>query len=287
MLNWAMPCGRCFQCAIGNQHLCERHNPVVGTGRREDRRNDTTLDGHPVLRAFDLGTMSTHSCVRVEALTPLTIDIPFPSAAIIGCGVMTGFGSVVNCARVPAGSTVVVIGCGGVGLSAIQGARIAGAGQIIAVDLKDRRLDMATRVGATHLIKPAADDAELKDVAQQVKAMTDGRGADFAFESTGVPALAATPLRMIRHGGLAVQISGTEQDITVDMRLFEFDKAYINPLYGQCVPARDFPRLLSLYAQGKLLLDEIVTSTYPLDDVATAFDDLLAGTGAKGCLVFE
>jgi S-(hydroxymethyl)glutathione dehydrogenase/alcohol dehydrogenase len=146
---------------------------------------------------------------------------------------------------------------------------------------------MARRVGATLTIKPDADDPDLKAVAKQVRELTDGRGADFAFESTGVPALAASPLRMVRHGGMAVQVSGTEQDITVDMRLFEFDKTYINPLYGQCCPARDFPRLLSLYAQGRLLLDEIVTGVYPLDDVRTAFDDMLAGGGAKGVLVFE
>jgi len=120
-----------------------------------------------------------------------------------------------------------------------------------------------------------------------VRELTGGRGADFAFESTGVPALAASPLRMIRHGGMAVQISGTEQEINVDMRLFEFDKTYINPLYGQCVPMRDFPKLQSLYERGQLLLDEIVTGVYPLDDVERAFSDMFAGTGSKGVLVFE
>ena len=122
---------------------------------------------------------------------------------------------------------------------------------------------------------------------KQVRALTSGRGADFAFESTGVPALASSPLRMVRHGGMAVQISGTEQELSIDMRLFEFDKTYVNPLYGQCVPARDFPKLLSLYARGLLMLDEIVTGVYPLDDIERAFADMLAGTGSKGVLVFE
>ena len=117
--------------------------------------------------------------------------------------------------------------------------------------------------------------------------MTGGRGADYAFECTAVPELGAAPLAMIRHGGMAIQVSGIEQPITIDMNLFEWDKTYINPLYGQCRPDRDFPRMFALYAAGTLLLDELVTTTYPIDDVDRAFDDLLAGRNAKGVLVFE
>jgi S-(hydroxymethyl)glutathione dehydrogenase/alcohol dehydrogenase len=120
-----------------------------------------------------------------------------------------------------------------------------------------------------------------------VRERTAGRGADYAFESTGVPALAASPLRMIRHGGMAVQVSRAEQSISIDMSLFEFDKTYVSPLYGQCSPTRDFPRLLNLYERGDVLLDAMVAETYPLDDVARAFDDMLAGTGAKRVLVLE
>lgn len=116
--------------------------------------------------------------------------------------------------------------------------------------------------------------------------MTGGRGADYAFECTAVPALGAAPLRMIRHGGTAMAVSGIEQDITIDMGLFEWDKTYINPLYGQCRPRRDFPRIFDLYRRGELLLDELVTRTYSLDGAAQAFEDLLAGRNAKGVLVF-
>jgi Zn-dependent alcohol dehydrogenase len=164
---------------------------------------------------------------------------------------------------------------------------VSGAGSIIAVDPKPERLEMAARFGATECIAPAAGDVDLRAVADAVKELTDGRGADYAFECTAVPALGAAPLRMIRHGGTAVAVSGIEQEITVDMRLFEWDKTYINPLYGQCRPARDFPRIFTLYQRGELLLDELVTRTYRLDDVASAFDDLLAGRNAKGVLVFD
>jgi Zn-dependent alcohol dehydrogenase len=173
-----------------------------------------------------------------------------------------------------------------VGLNVIQGCKVSGAGMIIAVDPKRERLEMAARFGATVCIAPAADDVDLKGVADDVKELTL-RGADYAFECTAVPALGAAPLRMLRHGGTAVAVSGIEEEITVDMRLFEWDKTYINPLYGQCRPARDFPRIFTLYREGKLLLDELVTRTYELDDAASAFEDLLAGRNAKGVIVFS
>jgi S-(hydroxymethyl)glutathione dehydrogenase/alcohol dehydrogenase len=289
VLNWAMPCGACFQCAAGNEHLCERQSPLVARPPLAPRTPTTTAarPSEPVPAAFDLGTMATHAVVRAAAVQPLTGAIPVPAAAILGCGVMTGFGSVVNAARVPSGASVVVIGCGGVGLSVVQGARIAGADPIVAVDKQAERLDLARRLGATIVVTPDAGDDQLRGVARQVRELTGGRGADYAFESTGVAALATSPLRMIRHGGMALQVSGTEQTIPVDMRLFEFDKTYVNPLYGHCRPARDFPRLVALYEQGELLLDEMITHVYPLDDAQRAFDDMLAGHGAKRVLTFD
>ncbi len=182
---------------------------------------------------------------------------------------------------------MVVLGCGGVGLNVIQGARLAGASQIIAVDPKETRRAMALEFGATDALDPGDDDPGLLKMADVVKAMTDGLGADYAFECTAVPSLAVAPLAMIRHGGMAVAVSGVEEEITVDMRLFEFDKTYINPLYGQCKPERDFDRVFALHAAGQMKLDELVTRTYPIDDVAEAFADLLAGRNAKGVVVFE
>jgi S-(hydroxymethyl)glutathione dehydrogenase / alcohol dehydrogenase len=286
VLNWAMPCGACFQCACGSQHLCERQSPLLTLGGWNGPAAPLTDSGVQAHRAFGLGTMATRTVVPASAVWAIG-DMPFASAAILGCGVMTGVGSVLNVARVNPGERVVVIGCGGVGLSVVQGARLAGAGQIIAVDLSADRRAMAARFGATCVIAPDDSDEELIDVARQVHAMTSGRGADYAFECTGVPSLAATPLRMIRHGGTALQISGFDATVPIDLSLFMFDKLYINPLYGRCAPARDFPRLLDLYRSGRLLLDEMVTRTYALDDTETAIADLLAGRNAKGVVVFE
>jgi Zn-dependent alcohol dehydrogenase len=237
-------------------------------------------------RAFSLGTMSEYALVREAACVKMHVDMPFASAAIVGCGVMTGYGSVVNAAKVKAGSSVVVLGTGGVGLNVIQGARIVGAGKIIAIDINPQRLEMAIEYGATHTILAEKTDTGLMQASKVVKTMTDGRGADYAFECTAMPELGAAPLAMVRNAGTAVQVSGIEQEITIDMTLFEWDKIYINPLYGKCRPQIDFPILQDLYAKGDLILDKMVTRTYPLSDLALAFTDMHAGRNAKGVIVF-
>ena len=291
LLNWAMPCGHCFQCESGNESICEVNNPVTAANTSNNAGHAhpeaCLLDGRPIRRSFNLGTMSQHTVVCEAAVVKIEVEVPLSSAAIVGCGVMTGYGSAVNTADVQPGSSCVVIGVGGVGLNAVQGCRIAGASSIIAVDVNPQRLEMAKQFGATHTILAARDDTGLLGVAERVKSLTQGRGADCAIECTAVPALGAAPLAMIRNAGTAVQASGIEEDLTIDMNLFEWDKKYINPLYGQCRPRRDFPRLLQLYASGDLLLDELVTRTYLLSELATAFDDMLAGRNAKGVIVLD
>jgi S-(hydroxymethyl)glutathione dehydrogenase/alcohol dehydrogenase len=224
--------------------------------------------------------------VRAAACVKIQVDIPFPSAAIVGCGVMTGYGSVVNAAKVKTGTSVVVLGTGGVGLNVIQGARIAGAAKIIGVDINPLRLEMAKKYGATHTVLAHRNDTGLLEAAKIIKSMTQGRGADYAFECTAIPELGAAPLAMVRNAGMAVQVSGIEQEILIDMNLFEWDKIYINPLYGKCRPQIDFPILQEFYAKGDLILDEMVTQTYPLSALEQAFADMHAGKNAKGVITF-
>jgi Zn-dependent alcohol dehydrogenase len=288
ILNWAVPCYQCFQCQEGTQHLCEVNSAVVagnGVSGGHARVEASTLNGVPMERAFSLGTMSEYALVREAACVKIVVDIPFPSAAIISCGVMTGYGSVVNVAKVKAGTSVVVLGTGGVGFNVIQGARIAGAAKIIAIDINPTRLEMAKEYGATHTILASKEDEGLMEAAKQVKALTE-RGADYAFECTAIPSLGAAPLAMVRNAGIAVQVSGIEQEIKIDMRLFEWDKVYINPLYGKTRPQIDFKVLQDLYATGHLLLDKMVTRTYPLDQLQQAFSDMHKGLNAKGVIVF-
>lgn len=273
LLNWAIPCGQCFQCRHGAENICEEQPSVP------DARYGGDLNS-----MFHLGTMSTHAIVPTQAVVPIHVPIPFPQASILGCCVMTGFGSVNNAARVQKGDSVVVLGCGGVGLSVIMGAVHAGAGKIIAVDLNSRRLELAHQMGATDTIQSVREDTGLLEAAKRVRVLT-GRGADFAFECTAVPALGAAPLAMVRNGGTAVAVSGIEEFVSIDMQLFEWDKIYINPLYGQCRPFIDFPKLLSLYAGGSLKLDEMITRTYPLTGLAKAFKHMRLGLNAKGVLL--
>jgi S-(hydroxymethyl)glutathione dehydrogenase/alcohol dehydrogenase len=279
LLNWAIPCGDCFQCRRGAENLCENRPRVP------DERFG--YKGLKINADFGLGTMATHTVVPSQAVVKIDVEIPFASASILGCGVMTGFGSVVNAAKVRGGSSVAVLGTGGVGLSVIQGAVHACAEKIIGVDVNPARLDLALQFGATHAVLADREDRGLLNAAKKVKELTGGRGADYAFECTAVPELGSAPLAMVRNGGTAVGVSGIEQAISFDMELFEWDKFYINPLYGQCRPSIDFPALLRLYRQGRLKLDEMVTRTYTLDELGKAFEDMHRGANAKGVLLME
>lgn len=284
LLTWAIACLDCFQCQRGNETLCET------LGREHGAASScSTLDsnGQNLSRFFNLGTMSTVTVVRQEAIVPLPDGIPFESACLLGCAVMTGYGSVVNAAKVETASTVAVIGCGGVGLNVIQGARISGARRIIAVDVNQERFDMARKFGATDFVLASRDDPGLLKASSEVANLLEGRGADYAFECTAIPDLGVAPLSFVRNAGTAVQVSGVEQVVPVDMELFEWDKLYLNPLYGKVRPRIDFPILFDLYLRDQLLLDELVTATYELNDLDKAFDDMLAGRNAKGVIVFE
>jgi S-(hydroxymethyl)glutathione dehydrogenase/alcohol dehydrogenase len=288
LLNWAIPCGSCPQCQRGRGSLCERTHGVDATlGSSAPAPGHTRWRGQPVERSFKLGTFAHHTLVRAEALTALPAQLPARHACILGCGVMTGVGAAVNVAQVQPGDTVAVVGCGGVGLSVVQGARLAGAARIIAIDRRPTAMQRAVALGATHTLKPAADDAPGEQLAAAVRALTDGRGADHAFEATGVAALAFLPLKLCRHGGNAVQLSGAHGPVSVEMPQFWWDKRYLVPLYGGCQPERDFPRLFDWAARGELQLDSLVTHTYRLGELGQAMDDMLAGRSAKGVILFD
>ncbi|MFD0796122.1 Zn-dependent alcohol dehydrogenase [Maribacter chungangensis] len=291
ILNWATPCNNCFQCNRGNEHICENNSPVVaganGYTQGHAHLEGTTYKGSPIERSFNIGTLSEYTLVKASAVVKNPLKtISFAAASIISCGVMTGYGSVINIAKVTAGSSIVVLGTGGVGLSVVQGAKISKADKIIAIDINEKRLAMAKQFGATHTILAHKNDKGLLKAALKVKKLTEGRGADYAFECTAVPELGAAPLAMVRNAGTAVQVSGIEQEIPFDMNLFEWDKIYINPLYGGCRPQQDFPKILERYASGALQLEEMITKTYTLEELPLAFDDMLSGKNAKGVILF-
>lgn len=284
LLDWAIPCGACPQCGRGAQALCERslgRDPALGTSGAH--AGGTRWRGRPLARSFQLGTFSRYALVRAEAVTPLPGTLPFDLACILGCAVMTGVGSAINVAGVRPGDSVAVLGCGGVGLNVVQGARIAGAAVIVAIDRAPQRLERARVLGATDCVLAGEDTAA---TVARVRALTGGRGADHAFEATGVPALAFLPLRLVRDGGTALQVSGAHGEGRVELTDFFWNKRYLAPLYGGCVPARDFPRLFDWHARGELELDALVSHRYPLEGLGRAFDDMLAGRSAKAVLEF-
>ena len=274
LLNWAMPCNDCFQCNLGNQNLCEENSPIVSGTKYFDRSLDTAhLNGQSIPRLFNLGTFSRHTVVKESALTKISSDIPYPTAGMVSCSVLTGYGSVVHSAEVRAGSSVAVIGCGGIGMNVIQTAQLSQANMIIAIDPDPERLELSKKFGSTHQLMANPKEPKMASTIDRIKQLTGGRGADFGFECTGIPALSVAPLAMIRHGGTAVQISGVEQEMMVDMSLFEFDKKYINPLYGNCNPELDIPRILSHYQNREYELDRQFTA-FPLEEFEMVFNKI-------------
>lgn len=286
LLNWAIPCGTCFQCGRGADALCERTHELdpVRFGTSRAHAGATRWRGRAIERAFHLGTFAKYTLVRAEALAPLPSNLLLDQACILGCAVMTGVGSAVNVAAVAPGESVAVVGCGGVGLNVVQGARLAGARTIIAIDRVLARLEHARSLGATHVLKTVDGDGSHEHLVAAVRALSDGRGVDHAFEATGVPALAFLPLRLARNGGNALQVSGAHGPATLELPQLFWNKRYLAPLYGGCVPARDFPRLFDWVAQGKLELASLISHRYPLAALAQAFDDMLAGRSSKGVL---
>jgi S-(hydroxymethyl)glutathione dehydrogenase/alcohol dehydrogenase len=277
ILNWTPACGACFFCARAEPWLCERAATDALAAPY------ATLGGervHPVLGA---GAFAEETLVLERAVVPIPRDVPFEVAALVGCAVTTGFGAVVNTARVQPGDTVVVIGCGGVGLSIVQGARYAGASRIVAVDLGEAKRDLARDLGATDVVDGNGD------VEAAVRELTEGRGADHAFEAIGRAATIRTAYRVTRRGGTVVVVGAGRHDDKVSfsaLELFFQARSLVGCVYGSADPARDFPRILGLYASGDLDLDRLITKRIGLDGVNDALAAMEAGEGARTVVVF-
>jgi S-(hydroxymethyl)glutathione dehydrogenase/alcohol dehydrogenase len=276
-------CGKCRFCVSGRPVLCVEQGralttPLEGTPRVHD------ASGKPLNIFSGCGSMAQYATVSAQNLIKIDPKIPLECAALVGCGVTTGVGAVFNTAKVAPGSSVAVFGCGGVGLSAIQGARIAGADRIVAVDTLEAKLAMAKQFGATDtlLAKPG------EDVVKALKKMTGG-GPDYAFECVGSGELAATAYRAIARGGVAVVVGVAKPSDSTSVRsmtlVFE-EKTLTGSYFGSCVPRVDFPRMFALYLKGELKLEELITRRYPIDQAPQAFADLQSGRNARGVIVF-
>ena len=272
-------CGHCEDCLTGHMSLCQE--PEVRRGPKETPR--LSKEGVGVAQFANLSSFAEQMLVHEHAVVKVRKDMPLDRAALIGCGVTTGVGAAIHTAAVEPGSTVAVIGCGGVGLSAINGAAIAGAARVIAVDMVASKLDLARKFGATDAV-----DASAGDVVQQVRDLTDG-GVHYSFEAIGLKATAEQAFRMLRRGGMATVIGMIPPGHMVELHGPDFlqEKKIQGSMMGSNRFRVDMPRFVDFYLQGKLHLDDMVSSRVGLTDVTDALLALETGEVARSVIVFD
>ena len=272
-------CGHCDYCLTGRTHLCSQR-PV----RTREMPPRLSQNGQMLTQFASIGSYAEQMLLHENGIVKIDKDFPFAQAALIGCGVTTGVGAAMKTARVTPGSTVAVFGAGGVGLSAIQGARIAGARMIIAVDMVEHKLQTARDVGATHGI-----DASLGDPVDQIRELTAGQGVDFSFEAIGLKVAAEQAWQAIRAGGTATIIGMIPigQKVEIPGNEFLREKKIQGSSMGSNSFKVDMPQYIEFYRQGRLKLDEMITKTRPLEEINEAFSDMKNGAVARSVIMFD
>ena len=272
-------CGTCPQCARGDQVICETKFPL-------DAQSPLSADdGSAITHGLRTGAFAEHVVVDASQAVAIPKDVPLDSASLLACGVITGLGAVKNAAQVPAGSSVAVIGTGGVGLNSIQGAVLCGAETIVAVDLSDDKLKAAVEFGATHTVNPKTVDAE-----EAVRDATGGRGVDYAFVTVGAKPAFESAFRYLGRGGAVVIVgmppSGTMVEFDPDP-IASYNRRVIGTKMGSTTISVDIPMLVSLYKQGRLKLDELITGRYKLEEINEAVESVLKGDALRNVIVFQ
>ena len=278
ILTWKPGCGECEMCIKGHPAVCDKM-PVTSALPK------IRGSGNNINKLVGLGGFGTYTVIPEHAAVLVDKDVPFPQKALVGCAVTTGVGSVINTAKVIPGSSVAVFGCGGVGLNCIQGANIAGATTIIAVDLLNDKLEMAKQFGATHVI-----NASKENPVEIIREFTDGEGVHYAFEAIGVAALPMVQsVECTRKRGITVWVGAppSNMPVTLDARDLVLEKSIIGSYYGSSQPHLDFSRILRLYKKGKLQLDQLISKTYPLEKINDAFEALSKGEVARSVIIFD
>jgi S-(hydroxymethyl)glutathione dehydrogenase/alcohol dehydrogenase len=280
VLSWWYPCGTCGQCRRGEHWVCS------GNHADESVLHDGTTrlssgDG-PVHQYLSIGTFGERAVVPASAAVPIPAEVPFDVACLIGCGVATGVGAVINTAQVEPGAAVAVIGCGGVGLSVVMGAALAGADPIIAIDREPAKLDLAREAGATHTVQPSGS------IRRAVRGIAPGF-VDYAFEAIGLRETVEVMPRITRRGGTMVMVGMTPENTPVSfdgLLLPSSGQRVLGSSYGSCVPAVDFPRLASLHMAGKLPIERMVTHRIALDEVNDALGAMRRRERARSVILY-
>ena len=271
-------CGRCRSCATGYPYHCQGDFALNSEHRLTDRSGD------PVGMGLRTAAFAEETVVDQSQLVPIPDDLPMDLAALLACGVITGFGAVVRTAKVPSDSSVVVLGCGGVGLNAIQGAVAAGAYPIIAVDLLDAKLESAREFGATHAIRADRDDA-----VDAVKEITGGSGADFAIITVGSASAVEQGFNMIGARGTEVLVGMPEAGANVSLpagTLAVSEKRIIGSCMGSTRLSYDIPKHVDAYREKRLKLDELITERYPLEEINAAIESMEKGEALRNVITF-
>jgi S-(hydroxymethyl)glutathione dehydrogenase/alcohol dehydrogenase len=277
-------CGRCRYCSTGRSILCNGHASTPGWSMFDGTAR-LSHKGEPVHQMARIGTFSEKVVCPAEMLVPIRDDMPMPQAALVGCCVATGVGAVTRSAKVEAGASVLVIGCGGVGLNVVQGARLAGASMVIACDLLDNKLDYARRFGASHTINGSREK-----VVEKVRELTGGLGVDYAFDAIGTEATVGQIFAAVAPGGKAVVVGIPAANVRTPISPFSMvfmEKTLMGSMYGSVRPNLDFPMLVEQYMGRRLQIDQLISRTYRLEEINEGFDALRAGEVARGVVVFD
>ena len=284
---WRFSCGECEYCTDSRPALCGAGMQVRMTGRLLDGTTRFTLDGQEIKHFAGVSSFAEYTVVPERSVLRIPDDLPLDRAALLGCAVITGVGAVFNAARVRPGSSVVVFGTGGVGLNVVQGAALAGAERIVAVDLLQSKLDHARRFGATHTV--LASTADPVAPVAEVRALTGGRGVDYAFEVIGSATTIRQAYDCLAKRGVAVVVGvapfTTEVSVPIMSLVYE-ERVLTGSVYGSARPRQDIPKLIDLYRAGKLKLDELLTRRYPFAEINEAYAALERGEVARSVVTF-
>jgi S-(hydroxymethyl)glutathione dehydrogenase/alcohol dehydrogenase len=283
VLSWIAPCGRCGQCLAGREARCEEAANVVGPlGVLPDGTTRMSIGGERVHHYLGVSSFAEYAVVPASGAIRVRADAPLDLVALVGCAVATGIGAVRNTAAVPPGATVVVIGCGGVGLSVVQGARLAGASRIVAVDLRPEKVALAVILGATDPVTVSRTD-----LVERVLQVLPG-GADYAFDAIGLTATTGDAIRTLAPGGAAVVVGLPPQGSAASfdpLVLAESELRILGSNYGSIRPAVDIPAIVDLVMSGDVDLEAMVSGRVPLEQVQTALDELDSGSALRTLLV--
>ena len=278
ILNWAPPCRSCWFCEHGEPYLCERSSAAA------QRPYAALPDGTPAYAGLGTGAFAEATIVPAHALVPLPEGVDIGAAALLGCAVLTGWGAVTNSARVHPGESVAVVGLGGVGLATLQGARLAGADPVIAIDVSDAKEELARGLGATHFATAG------RSLGAEVRELTGGRGVDHAFEAAGSSAAIRSAWSATRRGGTTTVVGVGAKDDPVSfsaLELFHFARTLRGCVYGSADPERDIPVLTRHIRDGGIDLATMVTDEIGLDDLPAAFERLREGKGGRSLIRFD